>query len=350
MAAASQRSHRVAASQSTLASSSANYEKCRDNRQEDRQQSSRLAGPRPGSDSGDNVGWRQDYERRSSGVFRFEQLAVGVGADRDPVRRHAAGLGGGTVLGRHREALREPLGVVQAALLTLVGLILAFGLAMAVGRYEARRVAVVDDANAIGTAYLRAQTLHEPVRSLSLPLYPQYTDASIRLGKTKPGSQAQHRAIAAQSVLQRRLWHLAGQALDRQPSDSAPRLYVESLNTMIDQQTTRVAGLGNRVPTAISLVQVIGAAAALALMALYLALMSRGRHRPRGGGTAHLPSLRHLRPRSAGARVHHHSGGPLVSLRISMELPPAADAPHSPPGRPGQAQPTPPSVTVATAG
>ena len=82
---------------------------------------------------------------------------------------------------------------------------------MAVGRYEARRVAVVDDANAIGTAYLRVQTLREPVRSLSLPLYPQYTDGTIRLGETKPGGQAQRRATAAQSVLQRRLWNLAGQ-------------------------------------------------------------------------------------------------------------------------------------------
>ena len=112
----------------------------------------------------------------------------------------------GQTLRRHGETLREPLGVVQAALLTLVALILAFGLAMAVGRYEARRVAVVDDANAIGTAYLRAQTLREPARSLSLPLYPQYTDASILLGKTRPGSPSQRRAIAAQSALQRRLW------------------------------------------------------------------------------------------------------------------------------------------------
>ena len=49
-----------------------------------------------------------------------------------------------------------------------MGLILAFGLTLAVGRYEARRAAVVDDANAIGTTYLRAQMLSEPVRSRSL--------------------------------------------------------------------------------------------------------------------------------------------------------------------------------------
>jgi hypothetical protein len=233
----------------------------------------------------------------------------------------------GKSLGRHRETLREPLGAVQGALLTLVALILAFGLAMAVGRYETRRVAVVDDANAIGTAYLRAQTLQEPNRSLSLPLYKQYTDASILLGKTRPGSEAQRRAIATESAIQRRLWHLAGKALDAHPTESAPRLYVDSLNTMIDQQTTRVAGLGNRVPTEISLVQVVGAAVALGLLALYLALMSRGAitvllaaslvtlllfvtfdlDRPARGFIT-IPST------------------PLVALRISMELPPAVNA------------------------
>ena len=235
----------------------------------------------------------------------------------------------GRSLARHREVLQQPLGVVQAALLSLVGLVLAFGLAMAVGRYEARRVAVVDDANAIGTTYLRAQTLREPVRSLSLPLYPQYTDASIRLGRTRPGSQAQHRAIAAQAVLQRRLWHLAGQALDRKPTDSAPRLYVESLNAMIDQQTTRVAALGNRVPTAISLVQVIGAAAALALLALYLAVLSRGVVTVliAAGLLALLVFVTFDLDRPSRGFITIPDG-PLVSLRVSMELPPAADPPR----------------------
>ena len=83
----------------------------------------------------------------------------------------------GSRLRAHAETLREPFGVVQAALLGLVALVLAFGLTMAVGRYDQRRAAVVDDANAIGTTYLRAQTLHEPIRSESLDLLVRYTDA-----------------------------------------------------------------------------------------------------------------------------------------------------------------------------
>ena len=54
------------------------------------------------------------------------------------------------------------MGSLQTALLGFVGLILAFGLALAVGRYETRRAIVVAEANAIGTTYLRAQTLAEP--------------------------------------------------------------------------------------------------------------------------------------------------------------------------------------------
>jgi hypothetical protein len=239
----------------------------------------------------------------------------------------ALGLAAGRALSRHADGLREPFGVVQSALLTLVALVLAFCLALAVGRYDARRAAVVNDANTIGTAYLRAQTLREPVRSRSLPLYVQYVDASLLLSHSVPGSAAAKRAIATESALQRRLWALAGQALDAQPTQSAPRLYVESLNEMIDQQTTRVSALNNRVPSAILLVEVIGAAVALALMALYLALLSRGVITillAAGLLTLLLfVSFDLDRPTRGFITI---PTAPLVALRASMELPPAAGA------------------------
>ena len=81
---------------------------------------------------------------------------------------------GGLLVGRsrreHHHGLRESSGVIQGALLGFMGLVLAFGLSLALGRYEDRRAAVVDDANTIGTTYLRAQTLSEPMRSQSLSL------------------------------------------------------------------------------------------------------------------------------------------------------------------------------------
>jgi hypothetical protein len=244
-----------------------------------------------------------------------------------------AGLG--LVLGhylRHRsEHLREPLGVLQAALLGLVGLVLAFGLALAVGRYESRRAAVVDDANAIGTTYLRAQTLAEPIRTRSLRRLVRYTDTSIRLSSSIPASTQSRQAIADGQKLQRQLWGLAGQALADAPVASAPRLYVETLNEMIDMQTVRVAALNNRVPGAVLAVEVIFAAAALGLLAFYLAILGR----------SVLPVLLAAglicllllvtfdldRPTRGLIRI---PSTPLTSLRASMELPPAAAAPSRP--------------------
>ena len=233
---------------------------------------------------------------------------------------------------RHRaEHLREPLGVLQSALLGLVGLVLAFGLALAVGRYESRRDAVVDDANDIGTTYLRAQTLPEPIRTRSLRLLVRYTDTSIRLSQAVPMSDKARQTIADGQKLQRQLWGLAGQALAKAPIASAPRLYVETLNTMIDQQTVRVAALNNRVPGPVLAVEVIFAAAALGLLAFYLAILGRGV----------LPVLLAAglvclllfvtfdldRPTRGLINV---PATPLTSLRASMELPPAAAAPSKP--------------------
>ena len=186
----------------------------------------------------------------------------------------------GLLLGRWQrdraQSLREPLGVLQSALLGVVGLILAFGLALAVGRYESRRAAVVEEANAIGTTYLRAQLLAEPFRTRSLEGLVRYTDTSINLSRQVPGSPPARRALADGQQLQRELWDVAGQAIDAAPIASAPRLYIETLNEMIDMQTVRVSGLNNRVPSAVLWLEVAGAGLALGLLGFYISVLGRG--------------------------------------------------------------------------
>jgi len=172
--------------------------------------------------------------------------------------------------------LKEPFGIMQGALLGLVGLLLAFGLSLAVSRYESRRANIVSEANAIGTTHLRAQTLPEPMRSRSLDLLVRYTRTAISLSDDVPGSDSTKAARASEARLERQLWALAAQALDAKPIASAPRLYVESLNEMIDGETTRVVALSNRVPTAVLLLEVIGASVALGLLGAHLAIGGRG--------------------------------------------------------------------------
>ena len=186
----------------------------------------------------------------------------------------------GAFLGRRArhlsEGLKEPFGVLQGALLGVVGLLLAFGLSLAVARYEDRRADVVAEANAIGTTYLRAQTLQEPVRSRSLDLLVRYARTTVVLSDRVPGSAGARAAAGREAVLQDRLWVLAGTALNRAPVASAPKLYVESLNEMIDDEAARIAALSNRVPTAVLVLELLGSAVGLGLLAAYMALAGRG--------------------------------------------------------------------------
>ena len=241
---------------------------------------------------------------------------------------------GGTLLGRrlrHRsDTLKEPFGVLQAALLGVVGLLLAFGLSLAVTRYEDRRANVVAAANSIGTTYLRAQTLAEPIRSRSLKLLIGYTRNAIGIADHVPGSTAAGKDQAREALIERRLWALAGQALDRAPVASAPRLYVEALNPMFDDETVRVVALSNRVPTAVLALEVLGSAFALGLLAAYLALAGRGEVAVVVASalvaflllvTADLD-----RPTRGMIRV---PAAALTSQLASMTLPPAATAPRS---------------------
>lgn len=241
----------------------------------------------------------------------------------------ALGVLAGRFLRGHSEKYREPIGALQGALLGLVGLILAFGLTLAVGRYQDRRAHVVDDANTIGTAYLRAQTIAEPQRSRSLALLRRYNDLAILMTHEVPGSPALKATAAEQSDLQRALWRMAGEALNGEPVASAPRLYVDSLNSMIDQQTVRLAGLGNRVPSAVLLLELFGAAFALGLLAMYLSMLGRGLVPVIAAAT--LVSLLVLvtfdldRPTRGVITV---PATPLLALQATMSLPPAAPAPR----------------------
>ena len=98
----------------------------------------------------------------------------------------------------------------------------------------------------------------------------------MALSGAVPGSDESVAAAATGSDLQRQLWSLAGQALDKDPNGSATRLYVDALNAMIDQQTVHLAAMSNRVPGTVLALEVLGAAAALGLLAVYLAVLGRG--------------------------------------------------------------------------
>ena len=233
---------------------------------------------------------------------------------------------------RHlKEDLREPFGVLQAALLGVVGLILAFGLALAVGRYEARRAAVVDEANAIGTTYLRAQTLAEPVRSRSLALLTDYTDTRISLSLSVPGSSQARRVIAQGELFLRQLldarWPGARYRSDRQ---RPPALHRESEH---DDRHGHRSRIDAEQPGSRGGPRSGGARRRLRIGVARGLPVDPGPRRSGGPPGAILVTLLLLvtfdldRPTRGLIRV---PDTPLVALRASMELPPAAAAPTVP--------------------
>lgn len=242
-----------------------------------------------------------------------------------------AGHMGGRYLRQHSSSLREPFGILQGALFGVVGLILAFGLSLAVGRYEARRAATLAEANAIGTTYLRAQLIAEPARSPSLELLRRYTSLAVSVAEEVPNGTRMRGTTAAEEALQRQLWRLAGQAVSAAPTASAPRLYVDSLNPMIDQQSVRLSSLNNRVPSAVLGLEMIGAAFALGVLAMHISILGRGLIPMLvAAGLVTLLLLVTFdldRPTRGLIKVPSTA---LEQVRASMALPPAASAPPSP--------------------
>jgi hypothetical protein len=213
-------------------------------------------------------------------------------------------------------------------LLSLIGLVLAFGLTMAVGRYDNRRAIVVQEANDMGTTFLRAQLLAEPSRTRSIALLRRYADAAVDMAGQVPDSDRFDDDLGRIDALQRQLWANAGDAVRADPTGTAPRLYIESLNAMIDSHTDRVTSLRNRVPSTVVVLQVLGSAIAVGVLALYLALLGRGLATSLVAASVVILilfiSLDLDRPHRGMITVPDR---PLVATRAAMDEPPATTGP-----------------------
>jgi hypothetical protein len=153
-------------------------------------------------------------------------------------------------LGRYRRRRSEdekeaPVGAIVAATLTLLGFILAFTFGLAASRFDARRKVVVEEANAIGTTYLRAGLLPDGRGRKSRELLRQYVDA--RLEAAQSGDI--EKVLRQSDELHRGLWKEA-EAVGRQhPNSIVVGLFIQSLNEMIDIHATRVlVSVQSRIP------------------------------------------------------------------------------------------------------
>ena len=137
---------------------------------------------------------------------------------------------------------------IQGTILGLLALLLAFTFSMAVDRYETRRALVVKEANAIGTAALRAQLLPEPARSDVAALLREYVGIRIELSEAGIDVNRFQAAMVASERLQQAFWVQAVAAVRGESQSLGPALLLASLNDVIDVHGERLAARENHVP------------------------------------------------------------------------------------------------------
>jgi hypothetical protein len=145
------------------------------------------------------------------------------------------------------------ISALEQSLLGLLALMVGFTFLMALTRFETRREAVLNEANAIGTTALRARLLPEPHRTESLKLLREY--AQIRIDYLPTGkSFAELPALIDHSNnIQAALWQEV-KALSARDNNMVPTgLFIQALNEMIDNQGKRLSALRNDIPSIVLL-------------------------------------------------------------------------------------------------
>lgn len=163
-----------------------------------------------------------------------------------------ASVEAGFRLGRHRNATGvakdegTASGIVGATL-ALLAFLLTFTFGIAASRFEARRQGLLDEANAIGTTYLRAGMLPEPHRKEIQQLLRDYIEA--RIAGANPDQTAA--AIAKSEMIQTRLWSHAEQVAALDSHSIVAGLFIQTLNDTIDMHATRIQALRARIPVVV---------------------------------------------------------------------------------------------------
>lgn len=191
-----------------------------------------------------------------------------------------AALEAGRVIARRNMAGASEVtgGAIDAAVFALLGLLVAFTFSGAASRFDHRRELIVQEANAIGTAWLRIDTLSSDAQPAMREGFRSYIESRTAAYAVVADDAAFRAALERSGQLQRQLWQQAieaGRSPDALPD--AHKLLLPALNDMIDITTTRAMATEMHPPAAIYAMLF-----ALVLVASVLAGYSIGGNRSRG--------------------------------------------------------------------
>ncbi|MCI0388399.1 MAG: DUF4239 domain-containing protein [Acidobacteria bacterium] len=175
------------------------------------------------------------------------------------------------------EGARIGIGAVEGAVYGLLSLLVAFTFSGAMSRFDARRHLIVQETNAIGTAYLRLDLLPADAQPALRENFRRYVDARLEIYRKLPDLEAAKTELARSTKLQGEIWARAVAAIQRVESAGVNVLVLPSLNEMIDITTTRTVAAKTHPPFAI-FAMLFGLALASSLLAGYGMAAGRARN------------------------------------------------------------------------
>ncbi len=165
----------------------------------------------------------------------------------------------GRRIGTHRlahetDGLAHGIGAVDGAVFALLGLLIAFTFSGAASRFEARRQLITQEANAIGTAYLRVDLLPADAQPELRDLFRRYVGLRSVVYANAADRAATAAKLAETAAMQESIWTKA-LAASRRPDATTPAamLLLPALNDMIDITTTRETATRDHPPLVIYL-------------------------------------------------------------------------------------------------
>jgi hypothetical protein len=143
-------------------------------------------------------------------------------------------------IARDPEGARVGVGTVDGAVFALLGLLVAFTFSGAAARLDTRRQLIVEETNAIGTAFLRLDLLAPSAQPALRDSFKRYVSSRLEIYRKLPNIDKARKELERNAMLQREIWEQAIVACRAEGSQpAAPMLLLPALNAMIDMTTTR---------------------------------------------------------------------------------------------------------------
>jgi hypothetical protein len=210
-------------------------------------------------------------------------------------------------------------GFTMTSVLGLLALLIAFTFSLTMQRYDSRRELVIDEANALGTTWLRTQLLDEGDRNRLQGLLRRYVDLRMEFGLADTPA-AELTAYRRTEAMQQEIWAALMQAVAPHRTTPLAVMLVTTTNESIDLAASRMAAREAHTPPRLLRIMLIYALISAATIGYH-----KGRYRIATTVFFMLLTLAATliadldRPASGGIRV---SQQPMIDLQRSIAAPP----------------------------